>query len=120
MNQNYITAGLVVIALVVIWYFFLNVGQYDGFAQCLNSKGLKFYGTFWCPHCNNEKALFGSSMKYMNYIECSNKDMTQTEVCKKAGIQSYPTWEFASGSRLTGEVPFEKLSEMTGCPLKSS
>ena len=24
---------------------------YDTFAQCLSDAGTKFYGTFWCPHC---------------------------------------------------------------------
>ncbi|MBI5227246.1 hypothetical protein HY988_01540 [Candidatus Micrarchaeota archaeon] len=117
MKQEYILGILGIIALAVIWYFFFNSGPYDDFAQCLTNKEVKFYGTFWCPHCANQKALFGNSMKYVNYIECSNKDMTQTEVCKKANIQSYPTWEFANGTRLTGEVSMEQLSKMSGCPL---
>ena len=121
MNQNYITAGLVVITVVVIWYFFFYVGSYDSFAQCLNQKGVKFYGAFWCPHCKAEKELFGNSFRLINYIECSNPDMkSQTKACIDAKIESYPTWVFANGSRLAGEIPFDQLSKMTGCPVTSS
>jgi hypothetical protein len=33
-------------------------GKYDLFAQCLKDKDAKFYGAFWCPHCQNQKAMF--------------------------------------------------------------
>ncbi|MCX6753767.1 MAG: hypothetical protein NTV03_01795 [Candidatus Nomurabacteria bacterium] len=28
----------------------------DGFAQCLKTGGAEFYGAFWCPHCQEQKA----------------------------------------------------------------
>lgn len=90
----------------------------DSFAQCLTENGAKFYGTFWCSHCQNQKDSFGSSMKYINYIECSTLDgRGQTDICKEAGIDGYPTWEFADGSRLSGELPLEVLAEKTSCQL---
>ena len=93
-------------------------GQYDSFAQCISKTGAKFYGTFWCPHCNNQKKMFGSSKKYLPYVECSTKDgRSQLPVCKDAGIEGYPTWIFADGSKLEGEVPLETLSLKTSCSL---
>lgn len=94
-------------------------GKYDQFATCLADKGAKFYGTWWCPHCKNQKAMFGSSVKYLPYIECAAPGETagQLQICKDANIQGYPTWVFADGSRETGEVPLEKLAEKTGCVL---
>ncbi len=97
-------------------------GKYDTFAQCLKDDGLKFYGAFWCPHCQAQKKLFGSSVKFLPYIECSTPDATgQTQVCIDQKIQSYPTWELKDGTRLPTEneagVTLETLSAKSGCPL---
>lgn len=93
-------------------------GQYDGFAQCLKDKGATFYGAFWCPHCQAEKKLFGPSVKLLPYVECSTPDGSgQTQICIDKGIKSYPTWEFADMSRLTGEIPLQQLADKTSCTL---
>ncbi len=95
-------------------------GQYDTFAQCLKDKGATFYGAFWCPHCQAQKELFGSSVKYLPYVECSTADGSgQTQICIDKKIESYPTWEFTDGSRLTGEIPLQQLSDKTSCPLST-
>ena len=60
----------------------------DTFAKCLTSKGLIMYGAEWCPHCKEEKALFGDSFKYVNYVECPQN----TDLCLAKGIRGYPTW----------------------------
>src|SRR3989344_831978 len=85
-------------------------GKLDGFAQCLEEKGAVFYGAFWCPHCQAQKKLFGSSAKLLPYVECSTADAKgQTAACIDKKIKSYPTWEFADGSRLTGELTLQQL-----------
>ncbi len=94
-----------------------NFGM-DEFAQCLADKEAVFYGTFWCSYCQSQKKMFGSSQKLLPYVECSTLDgNNQLQVCKDNNIESYPTWEFADGSRLSGEIPLEKLAEKTGCAL---
>lgn len=85
-------------------------------SQCLTEKGVKMYGAYWCPHCQNQKELFGASWKDITYVECSLPGgRAQTTLCSQAGIQSYPTWEFSGGKRLTGERTFQELSESSGC-----
>ncbi|MBU0612365.1 hypothetical protein KKA39_01735 [Patescibacteria group bacterium] len=93
-------------------------GKYDSFASCLREKGAVFYGTFWCTHCRATKENFGSSYKLLSYVECSTPNARdQMQACKDKKIERYPTWEFADGSRLTGEVPFSVLAEKTSCEL---
>lgn len=93
-------------------------GKYDQFATCLKDRGATFYGAFWCPHCQRQKALFGNSVKLLPYVECSTPDgKSQTPICVDKKITGYPTWEFADGSRLNGEIPLETLAEKTGCSL---
>lgn len=90
----------------------------DGFAQCLADSGAKFYGAFWCTHCQAQKKEFRSSAQYLPYIECSSTDgQSQLDICKEAGIEGYPTWVFADGSELSGELPLETLAEKTQCTL---
>lgn len=90
----------------------------DMFASCLKNKGATFYGAFWCPHCQNQKKLFGGSVDLLPYVECSTPDSKgQTQICIDKEVKSYPTWEFADKSRETGELSLSKLAEKTGCPL---
>jgi len=117
----------VLIALVllggVVWLIKTpgKPGKLDAFATCIKDSGAKFYGAFWCPHCQNQKALFGSSAKLLPYIECSTPDgKGQLSVCTDVGVEGYPTWVFASGTRESGEVLLERLSELTNCPLPAS
>lgn len=111
--------GIIVIA--GIWWFIsyqATPGKFDTFAQCLKDKGTVFYGAFWCPHCQNQKTMFGKSAKLLPYVECSTPDgKGQLAVCQEKKIEGYPTWEFTDGSRESGEVSLDRLSEKTGCPL---
>lgn len=96
-------------------------GKYDDFAMCLKDKGAVFYGAFWCTHCQATKKMFGSSQKLLPYVECSTPDgNSQLAQCAEKKIMGYPTWEFADGSRLTGELSFETLAEKTSCVLPAN
>jgi thiol-disulfide isomerase/thioredoxin len=93
-------------------------GKYDELAVCLKDKGAVFYGAFWCTHCQSQKKLFESSAKLLPYVECSTADgQGQLQVCKDKKIEGYPTWIFADGSTLNGEVPLSTLAEKTSCAL---
>ena len=94
-------------------------GQYDSLAQCLTSKGVKFYGAYWCPHCQAQKAAIGeSAMKKIDYVECGvpGDTQAQSDACKAAGVNTYPTWILADGTRLVGEQTPETLADKAGCP----
>jgi len=84
-------------------------------AEHLSNIGAKMYGSFWCPHCQDQKAMFGKSANRLPYIECSpnGQGAPQAEECAKAGIQSYPTW-FINGKRLEEVMPLNKLAEESG------
>jgi thiol-disulfide isomerase/thioredoxin len=107
--------GLAITALV---RFGNKPGPLDPFATCISNSGAKFYGAFWCPHCAAEKKLFGKSVKLLPYVECSTPDgQGQTDICKEKGIEGYPTWIFADGSKLSGEIPLADLAAKTSCAL---
>jgi glutaredoxin len=88
-------------------------------AQCLTDKGVKMYGAYWCPHCAKQKKLFGGAFSKVTYVECGvpgESSHQQTKACDDAKIQSYPTWIFPDGSRVTGEQELESLAKKAGCP----
>ena len=108
---------LLVLAGVVFGFYKLQTlpGQYDDLAQCITEKEAVFYGAFWCPNCQQQKALFGRSSKYLPYVECSNPDRTQKDICVDAEIEKYPTWTLADGTARTGVITPLELAEMTSC-----
>ncbi len=90
----------------------------DAFAKCLAEKQATMYGSFLCPHCDDQKKLFGSSFRYVPYVECSVRGSRQmTFPCIAAQIRYTPTWIFADGERRTGVQQLKALSEKTGCKL---
>ena len=92
-------------------------GEHLALAQCLKNSGVVFYGAFWCPHCKTQKADFGDAVPALPYIECSTADgNSQTAICQQKGIQNYPTWIFADGTRLTGEQSLQTLATKASCP----
>jgi hypothetical protein len=113
-------AVLILVAAAGMFFFVhrKQTRRLDAFAQCLSAKGAKMYGAFWCPHCADQKEMFGSSFAYAPYIECGVKGShLPAQVCTAANVQHYPTWVFADGSRVEGAHSLEFLSQQTGCAL---
>lgn len=93
--------------------------DYSAFAQCVKDSGATFYGAFWCPHCQAQKAMFNAAaVEKLPYVECSTPDgNSQTPACVAAKIESYPTWVFKGGATTTGVIELPVLASTTGCVL---
>jgi len=114
--------AIVLVVVVAIAASFLKTsvpGKYDSLAQCIKKQGVIFYGAFWCPHCQRTKGLFGSSARYLPYVECSTPDgKGQTQICIDKKIQSYPTWIRPDGQIMNGEHPIEEWAAFSGCTVE--
>lgn len=84
-------------------------------AKHLSQSGAKFYGAFWCPHCHDQKQLFGKqAVRFVPYVECSTPDSQgQTPICKEQKIEGYPTWVI-NGQTLSGTQTLEQLAQLSG------
>ena len=94
--------------------------KYDAFARCLGSRGVKMYGAYWCPHCQDQKEKFAASFEYVPYVECGVKGdaRAQSQACKDANVKHYPTWQFPpTGERVERVFGLEELGDRTGCAL---
>ena len=87
-------------------------------AEHLAEEGVLFYGASWCPHCQEQKRLFGASASRLPYIECSlaGPNGPQSASCRMAGVQTYPTWVI-NGRAIVGRVlSLAELANATGFP----
>ena len=122
MKTKYIVYGVLALVLISFIYIGYNnskkANQYDNFAKCLTEKGVKMYGAYWCPHCADQKRLFGNSFQYVIYVECAipGDNSKQTPICEQNKIQGYPTWEI-NGEKSSGVKDIETLSSLSGCAL---
>jgi uncharacterized membrane protein/glutaredoxin len=84
-------------------------------AKHLKAIGAKMYGAYWCPHCHDQKELFGQqAAKDFPYVECAPDGQNpQTSLCEAQKITGYPTWE-VNGQQLTGTQTLQKLAEISG------
>jgi len=86
-----------------------------GLAVHLTKSGAKMYGSFWCPHCQAQKELFGAAASRLPYIECSpdGQNAPQGKECHDAHIESYPTWVI-NGKRIQEVLSLKQLAESSG------
>jgi uncharacterized membrane protein len=83
-------------------------------AEHLKKADAKMYGAYWCPHCHDQKQLFGQqAFAKVPYVECdSNGPNAQPEVCKAEKIQGFPTWKI-KGKTLSGTQSLTELSKVS-------
>ena len=120
MAKHFLVWGIV-IALVIGGIAYVKVvepamNNHDELAKCLSANGAMMYGAYWCPHCQEQKKMFGKSVKYMSHIDCAVRGSTEIlQICKDAGVENFPTWKFRSGEKVTGIIPLDRLARLAGC-----
>ena len=84
-------------------------------AEQLTAKGARMYTAYWCPHCHEQKELFGrQATEKLTVIECAPDGRnSQKELCEAKKIEGYPTWEI-NGTLDSGVKPLLKLAELIG------
>ena len=85
-----------------------------GLAKHLTEVKATMYGAYWCPHCMEQKELFGEAFKYINYVECDPMGRrANPALCHEKGIKVYPTWEI-KGNFYQGVRSLEELFKLSG------
>ena len=84
-------------------------------AEQLTAKGARMYTAYWCPHCHEQKELFGrEATEKLTVIECAPDGRgSQKALCDAKKIEGYPTWEI-NGVLDSGVKPLLKLAELIG------
>ncbi|MEM7770944.1 MAG: vitamin K epoxide reductase family protein [Cyanobacteria bacterium P01_E01_bin.6] len=84
-------------------------------AQYLTEIGAVKYSAYWCPHCQQQRELFGrEAFEYIDDVECAEDGQdAQPQVCAEAGVQGYPTWKI-NGENYSGARPLSELADLSG------
>ncbi len=92
-----------------------GVSSEEALARHLNRIGAKLYGTYWCPYCNMQKNVFGEkAFSQINYVECDLAGQNpRPDLCRKANVSSYPTWEIKS-QLYSGMRSLQELADLSG------
>jgi hypothetical protein len=120
MGSNLLTYGVIFVLLAAAYLAgrYYRDHKYDSFAKCLASRNAKMYGLYWCPHCADQKAKFGTSFKYVPYVECAIKGSKElAPECQAAKVKLFPSWQFGSDPPKEGVLELDALSQKTGCSL---
>ncbi|MDX1976044.1 MAG: vitamin K epoxide reductase family protein [Pseudanabaenaceae cyanobacterium bins.68] len=89
-------------------------GLAGGLAFHLQQQGARMYGAYWCPHCQEQKAMFGKAIGQVPYVECDPRPQNaQPLLCQAKQIHSYPTWEIG-GKLYEGVRSLPELAQISG------
>ena len=84
-------------------------------ADHLTSTGAVMYSAYWCPHCHEQKELFGKEgAAKLQVVECAaDGENNQADLCRSKGIEGFPSWEI-KGSIESGVQSLPSLAERSG------
>jgi len=84
-------------------------------ARHLTSIGAKMYAAYWCPHCHDQKQLFGrQALALLTIVECAPDGRnSQTALCQEKKIEGFPTWEI-NGKMTSGTQTLQQLADVSG------
>ena len=84
-------------------------------ADHLTATGAVMYSAYWCPHCHDQKQLFGKEASAkLKIIECApDGQNNQAALCASKNIQGFPTWEI-NGQLDSGQKTLAQLAALSG------
>jgi uncharacterized membrane protein len=84
-------------------------------AEKLSASGARMYSAYWCPHCHEQKELFGKqATAKLTIIECAPDGRnSQAALCASKKITGYPSWEIG-GQIESGVKPLLWLAQKVG------
>ena len=84
------------------------------FAKFLTNNNIVMYSAYWCPHCNDQKQLFGQqAVEELIIVECAKDGKNnQYKLCQEKGIEGFPSWEI-DNEIYSGTRSLRELAQMT-------
>lgn len=84
-------------------------------ARHLQQVGAKEYVAWWCPHCHEQKQLFGKeAYKLIAHIECDPRGKDpRPDLCQAAKIEGFPTWQI-NGKLYPNVQSLKNLADISG------
>ncbi|MGH7366095.1 MAG: vitamin K epoxide reductase family protein [Candidatus Rokuibacteriota bacterium] len=111
-------AAAVLVPVAAAFIYAMPAGGGAGFegalARHLRESGAVMYGAYWCPHCTEQKALFGDAATNVPYVECAADGVNgRPDLCEKVGVKTFPTWIMGT-ERREGVQSLSALAAFSG------
>jgi glutaredoxin len=73
------------------------------------------YTAYWCPHCHEQKELFGKEASAkLGLVECAaDGQNSQKPLCDTKAIEGFPSWEI-NGKLDSGVKSLAELARLSG------
>ena len=86
-------------------------------ARHLSWQGAVLYVAYWCPHCFEQKQMFGrEASAELKVVECAPDGFqNQAALCQQKQLVGYPSWEI-DGQVDVGVKSLRRLSELSRFP----
>jgi len=98
------------------WSITTSSGEAEiALARHLKQIGAKEYIAWWCPHCHEQKQLFGKeAYSEVEHLDCDPSGISShPDLCLAANVESFPTWEI-NGQSYQGVQSLEELAKISG------
>ena len=84
-------------------------------AEHLSGSGAVLYTAYWCPHCHEQKELFGKeATARLKVVECAADGRnSQKALCDTKKLEGFPSWEI-NGRIDSGVKPLGRLAQLSG------
>ena len=84
-------------------------------AEHLTASGAVMYSAYWCPHCHEQKEMFGKeAAKTLKVVECAPTGQNnEAKLCQSKGIEGFPSWEI-NGELDSGVKQLPDLARLSG------
>tara|TARA_Y100001978_G_scaffold16034_1_gene12458 strand:+ start:147 stop:695 length:549 start_codon:yes stop_codon:yes gene_type:complete len=84
------------------------------FAKFLTDNNIVMYSAYWCPHCNDQKQLFGKeAVEELIIVECAKDGKNNKyKLCQEKNIEGFPSWEI-NNKIYSGTRSLKELAKMT-------
>ncbi len=84
-------------------------------AEHLSGSGAVLYTAYWCPHCHEQKELFGKeATARLKVVECAADGRnSQKALCDSKKLEGFPSWEI-NGRIDSGVKPLGRLAQLSG------
>lgn len=110
---------VMILALLHVYYSGLLSPRADprltALAEHLDDRGVKYYGAYWCPSCQEQSDLFGAAAEKLPYVECNpnGRQGGLAIACRDNEIEGFPTWVI-NKRKIQGILKPQELADYTG------
>jgi len=126
-RSKFINASMIILIIIMSFFAIIKINSSEekeklsqegiqNLINELNDKNITLYGMSWCPHCKDQKSLFGENIDELDYIDC---DISPDDICKELSV--VPVWITPDEKIFVGQMSLSEIERISsGCDYKGN